>query len=211
MSDDKNQQRAQEWAKQQVAENWENRYERPRGFLTDTDRRFLWGLKEYAHEQTVSDRRNKVQRRFAQGILDFEYVPRLRDRDRERVFDKVAETEQSSLETAVSNLIELLYLGLDKDVAALEEMVERGIESAENETGEYGAYTGDAKQVDADIDIEYAPDAEAIYEKLQNGLGQDLTNEEIGVLVRSNLLDDDEELAKLTGEHPEVFDPAADD
>lgn len=207
MTDSDNKERAQEAVRALVADQWDEKYDRPRGLLTDTDRRFLWGIKEYEHEQTASHRRRQIRERVEHGILDLFYTTMLEEADRNQVFEALEEAESGSLESAVGSFIEFLYLGLDKDREAIENMVSHGIHNAESEPGRYGPYEGGIKEVNVDIEVDFAYDADEIYERYQSESAYQLTPAEIGVLVREGMLDE-EDLALLSGEADHIFDPA---
>lgn len=203
MTDENNNSGVQEAVRSLIDDEWEERHERPRGILTDTDRRFLWGIKQYEHQQTASNRRNSMRERVRHGILDLFFMTMLEDGDRNRVFEALEDTDPGSLESAVSSFIRFLYLGLDRDKTAIEGMVEHGIHNAETPKGS-GVYQGGVKEVNVNIEIDYDYDAEEIYERYQSGGDYRLTPAEIGVLVREEMLDEDD--LELLGSSPTLIE-----
>jgi hypothetical protein len=189
MDDDKHSPSPAEAIKLMVGNEWEEKHERPRGIFTDTDRRFLWGLKNYKNEETSINRRKEIRNRASNGIQDLFYLSMLEQRDRKRVFEQLEEeTEPGALHSAISTLIEFVYLGIGNDKDQLEEMISLGVNRAEDTSDASGLYQGGVKEVTVDIDIDYEYDAEAIYQRFQEGEGYRLTPAEIGVLVKQGML-----------------------
>lgn len=174
-----------------MAGDWEEKYERPRGMLTDTDRKFLRGVVEYSHENTAINRRKDIRGRVENGILDLFYLTMLEDRDREKVFDALSSTEPGELRSAVASLIQFIYLGLNGDDEWLEETLVHGIENAEYDRGSDDELYGQTK-VEADITVSKGYNVEEIEERFRSGREHTLTPAEVGVLVRSGRVAPDE-------------------
>lgn len=199
MSENDDQPAPEEIASAMVEENWETEYKRPRGIFTNTDRRFLWGFKEYKNEETSINRRKEIRNRAVNGIQDLSYLTMLEDRDRDRVFEALnsqsesIETHSRSVNSVVSSFIEFIYLGIGKDKDRLEKVLAQGIRNAEftPSTSEV-MHQGALMEVSVDIDIDRGYDAEAIQERYERGEGDQLTPAEIGVLVREGFLEPDD-------------------
>lgn len=173
-------------------EYWEENYERPRGMFTDTDRRYLWGAVDYAHRQTESVRRQDIRERAVNGIRDLLYLGMLQDRDRRMVFEELE--EERDLRSAVTSLIEFLYVGLDGDLEWFEETLAHGISNAESKQrpDDVTYYAGGEVDagVDVDITVREGFNVDRIERQLREGEGHTLTPTEIGVLVREGRLNE---------------------
>lgn len=77
-------------------------------------------------------------------------------------------------------------MNIDQDTTRLEECIERGVLGAANADRLFRS-SGRATDADVSIDIEYNPDVEKLYRRFEKG-GQ-LSDAEVGVLVRSGKLD----------------------
>jgi hypothetical protein len=177
-----------EVVKEMVADEWEEEYERPRGILTDADRQFLWGLREYSHENTAISRRQAIRERVINGIFDLSYLAMITDRDQDRIFDEFEmDAGTETLHNAITTLVGFLYVGHGKHTEPITEYVEHGIYNAEYDSGK-APNTSTVKEVRAAIDIEFEYDADAIYEKYQERESR-LTSAEIGILVREGKLE----------------------
>ena len=169
--------------------------QRPRGILSQADREYLFGMKDYAHTQSEAKRKQDIRKRVKHALKDFGLLWLLWDKDeRRKVLDEMGE---EAVEDSIASVITFLYFSLEKDTYRFEEQIERGILNGANASQEDRS-AGRATNVDVSIDIEYDPDADAIYERLQDGKGDELTVEEIGVLVRAGKLEP-EDLAELDG------------
>lgn len=192
-----------------VADEWEERYERPRGMLTDTDRKFLWGNVEYKHQNTGINRRKDIRGRVENGVLDLFYLTMLEDRDRERIFEELeANTDPGELRSAIAGLVHFLYLGLDGDLEWFEETLVHGIGNAEYTLGKEGTRYGQA-EVNADITVSHGYNVDEIESRYQAGRGNTLTPAEIGVLVRAGRLDPGD-FEKLRTDGPDPDNPVFD-
>lgn len=172
-------------------EYWEENYERDRGMLTDTDRRYLWGAVEYQQRQTDSRRRQDIRGRFAQGLRDIAYLGMLNERDDEKLFNALDEPKHRMV---LSNLTHWLYLHFDGDIEWLEQTIALGISNAEKElrdddTTYYAGGDLDAG-IEVDIDVRRGFNVDRIERQLRQGESHTLTPTEIGVLVREGRLDE---------------------
>lgn len=176
--------------------------ERSRGILSPTDREYLCGLKEYAQPQTDANRRQDIRERVENGLQDFALLWMFLERDeREKVFEELGE---DGTDEAIASMVAFAYLGIDQDTARLEECIERGVLGAANADKLFRS-SGRATDADVSIDIEYNPDVEKLYRRFEEG-GQ-LSDAEVGVLVRSGKLDtaDFEELQNSEEGFPGVY------
>jgi len=158
--------------------------DRPRGILSKTDREYLCGLKEYAQPQTDANRRQDIRERVENGLNDFTLLWMLLEQDeREKVFDGLGE---DGTDEVIESMVTFAYLGIGRDRTRLEESIERGVLAAANADKLFRS-AGRATDVDVSIDIEYDPDPEKLYRRLEEGT--QLSDAEVGVLVRSGKLD----------------------
>lgn len=160
--------------------------QRPRGILSNTDRDYLFGFKDYAHEQSEANRRQDIRKRVEHSLKDFKILwAMLDDIDRNQIFRAMGEEEVNE---CVEAMITFVYAGFEKDVPRLEQAIERGLLAAEQATtGDKSV--GTAKNIDVSIEIDSHPDPDAVYEKLQTEPISQLTVEEIGVLAKAGKLD----------------------
>lgn len=170
---------------------WEEHHERPRGALTDVDRRFLWGAHGYEHKQSATKRKATIRERLENGLKDVQYLTLLDDRDDKKVFDALDEGE---LRSSLSTLIRWLYLHLDGDLEWFEQTVAQAISNAENDRRDDDVTYYAGGEVNAGIDVEITVrkgfNVERIERQLRNGEGHTLTPTEIGVLAREGRLEE---------------------
>lgn len=199
---------------------WEEHRERPRGALTDVDRRFLWGAHEYEHKQTTTKRKATIRERLENGLKDLTYLTFLEERDDKKVFDAMDEAE---LRSSLSTFIRWLYLHLDGDLEWFEQTVAQAISNAENDRRDDDVTYYAGGEVDAGIDVDITVrkgfNVERIERQLRTGEGHTLTPTEIGVLVREGRLEEGDlhlldsasanRIDSETGER-EVMNPAFD-
>lgn len=192
--------------KEQLADEWEERFERPRGALTDIDRRFMWDIKEYSHRETAAQRRRTIRERLANGVLDLKYLTMLRDWDAKAAYETVQSTQMEGGYAGLANLVHFLYLHRGRKTQPIERMVEAGIWAAEKEAD------SNVGKVSVEINVlEYDP--EEVYARYQRNkdLEDPLSVDDLGILVREGMLDEDD-LERLnvtdtpTGEAPDLDD-----
>ncbi|WP_331233810.1 hypothetical protein [Natronorarus salvus] len=172
---------------------------RPRGILSHTDREFLWGLREYAHAQSESNRKQDIRERVINALYDYPLLAVLLDEgERDKIFQE--ETNEEDLNRCLEWIITFIYLGLGQDEDRFEDLIERGIYFGANFDKD-GRWVGEATDVEVSIDIEYNPDVDKLYNQLQQGEGDELSPAEIGVLVQAGKLDADD-LGELEDSEP---------
>lgn len=161
--------------------------ERPRGILSHTDREYLLGLRDYKHAQSEANRKQDIRERVVNGFQDFAFlVSLLSDEERDKIFNE--EMDDEGLQRCLELMIAFVYRGLDQDKDRLENIIENGVFIGANfDKGD--RWAGAATNVDTLIDIDYNPDVEKLYQRFQQGAGEELTPAEIGVLVRSGKLE----------------------
>lgn len=72
--------------------------DRPRGILTDADRRYLLGETDYASEQSERDTRYRIRERVFNSLRDLDLVLReLEGRDLEQVLERLDEDDIESI------------------------------------------------------------------------------------------------------------------
>lgn len=188
----------EEFALLSVEDDWDERYERPRGMLTDVDRQFLWGIKTYEDSPAGrSHRRSDIRQRVVNGIGDLWYLTMLEDSERDRIIEELQEDKNLNLYESVSSFIEFLYLGLGANasaVEAIEEMVEFGVLRGSEQTsaGEEFLMSDEIGEVTVTIEIERIPDVDELYEKYTENPAYHPSSQEIGILVRAGKLDADD-------------------
>ncbi|MDL0138880.1 hypothetical protein PNP85_05120 [Halobacterium salinarum] len=176
--------------------------DRPRGILSPTDREYLCGHKEYAQPQTDANRRQAIRERVVNGLKDFALLSLfLEPEEREKVF---AELGRDETDDTVASMMAFAYLGVEGDRHRLETYLEYGIIQGAN-VGQFSESVGRATDADVSISVDYDPDIKTLYQRFEDG--EELTDAEIGALVRAGKIggDDLEELAESSGDFPGVF------
>lgn len=177
--------------------------DRPRGILSNTDREYLCGLREYSHDQSELNRRQAIRERTINALRDFHLLwLLLEDVEWEKIFEAF---DPEEINHTFSAMLAFMYLGIDQDTGRMEEIIQRGIFLGANYDTS-GRWSGEATDVDVSIDIEYEPNVDTLYERLKTGDGDELTPGEIGALVRAGKLeaDDLEDLEKSGPDFPGV-------
>jgi hypothetical protein len=176
--------------------------DRARGILSPTDRDYLCGHKEYAQPQTDANRRQDIRERVENGLKDFALLWLLLGRDeREKVFE---ELDEDGTDEVIESMVAFAYLGIDQSTSRMEECIERGVLGAANADKLFRS-AGRATDANISIDIEYNPDTEKLYRRFEEGA--QLSDAEVGILVRSGKLDaeDIKELQGSEGRFPGVY------
>lgn len=162
-------------------------FDRPRGILTNSDREYLAGQKDYEHPQSEANRKQKIRQRTVNAFQDFLLlISLMSEEERFKVFNE--EIPPNRLTRSLEAMISFLYLGIEKDSSELEKIVETGVYMGENYL-KIGKWSGAAYDVDVSISIERHPNLPELVEKLRDGNPDQLSPAEIGVLVRSGKLD----------------------
>ena len=151
---------------------------RDRGIFTRDDRMYLLGEKDYSHYNTETNTRRRVRNRVRDSIIDMSYLPFMRHDDIRQVFDELT---QADIHDGISGLIAFSYVAYGGDIEPLEEMLESGIFTA----GSLSADSPMLKNVEVDIEVSREPDINRIIEKHDEEAGMNLSNNELGLLLRS--------------------------
>ncbi|MFB6269831.1 MAG: hypothetical protein ABEH83_07795 [Halobacterium sp.] len=173
--------------------------ERGRGVLTDADRAYLRGDREYGSVQAERNARARVRERVYDALLDFELlVEGLDDRDLDLVFEKrAAEGDGTEAFDAFVSTLAFLYRGVDRTDLDFETVLREGVNLAE---------AGDDRGATVDFDVTYhALDADHLRGKL--GDGESLSLTEIAYLYESADVSRDELAAYFEDSRaPEIED-----
>jgi hypothetical protein len=188
--------------------------DRPRGILSQTDREYLCGLKEYAQPQTDANRRQDIRERVLNGMQDFVMlVFGLPEKEREKIFETLEAHDE--LEDVLGMMVAFVYLGLDKERPRFETVLERAILQAENLDKLFQS-AGRATEVDVALSVEYNPDIDRLVGRLERG--DELTAAEIGAVVKAGRLEPEQldEIQNGGKEFPGIYiggseDPATED
>lgn len=151
--------------------------ERGRGVLTEADRAYLRGDREYGSVQAERNTRARIRERVYAALLDFEVlVEGLADRDRDLVFEKRAsEGDGTEAFDAFVSTLAFLYQGVDRTDLDFETVLREGVNLAE---------ASEDRGATVDFDVTYhALDAAHLRAKLEGGESLSLT--EIAYLYES--------------------------
>jgi len=182
--------------------------DRPRGILTQADREYLCGLKEYAHAQSEANRKQDIRERVMNSLKDFGLLYHFLDgSELNKIFSTLGD---ESTDICIEGIVAFAYLGLGQDRPRLEERIEHGVLRGAN-LNKSGRRVGAAMTADVSINIDYGPDVDKLYKQIQEGQIDQLTPSEIGALVQAGKLEAND-LHKLedTGpEFPKIVDEDA--
>jgi hypothetical protein len=184
---------------------------RDRGILTKADRKYLRGERDLT-KGSASNRRMKIRNRVMNALADFELLTHnLAPGDRKQLFeidpDSIREEHASEGVTVkkeergigfLENIVMFVYMvcrdwGLD-----FEALIERAVRKAETSIWLKGQFNqrDDVHTVQVTVDLKQNPDIDIENAMKRFESGEELTLEEIGALVRENMVDD-EDLAEL--------------
>lgn len=165
--------------------------ERDRGILTQADREYLVGEKEFEYQQSEINTRRRIRERILEGLRDLELVVNeLSEQDEENLRDELDEIERF-LGTVPA--VRLVYSLVGHDIDQFEDVVSTAIFDAERGRD---ASSGEVEDVDVTINVSRSPDVDRIYTRFEEG--RFLSDAEIGALVRSGEVSADE-LESLQG------------
>jgi hypothetical protein len=159
--------------------------ERPRGILSETDRKFLTGLKDYKHRQSESNRRQSIRERINNSFLDYYLLYTMFHRSEDKKLLEDFSVEQKREIFAYN--IAFVYRLAGDDKTRAEEIFERGVTFAESVSSNYPD-----KQVancSVDINIEYEPSKAELMKKLRDEVEKGetkLSNSDLGMLIRES-------------------------
>jgi hypothetical protein len=166
--------------------------QRPRGLLSEADRDYLRGEREFSSVQAERNARARIRDRLYAGVRDFELlVERLEDRDRELVFEKRFDDAGTEAFDALVAAVAFLYRGVDDTDLAFETVLHEAVNVA---------VAGEERAATVDLDVTFQSlTVEGLRRKLDRGESLSLT--EIAYLHRSDEIGNDE-LARYFREEP---------
>lgn len=189
---------------------------RTKGFLTDTDRAFLRGEKEYKSKQGRYDRRRAIRERTRAAFHDFAFLEgEIDDDERNKIFDPPRE-EVLDLSKALYKTISFLYRSLEGDVAD-PDLGDRSFQFRFNDILEVGIRHGEMDRhpqpfrgrIDYDppvVEVHRKPepsDVEHAIDELAKHGGRGLSDEELRSLIvtaASETISDNEFTTTIGGE-----------
>lgn len=155
------------------------------GFLTDVDKQFLRGEKEYASKQGRYDRRRAIRERTAAAFRDFALLYHdLPDEEYEKVLEAAYKTEggepdgRDGGEWLPMVVFQFMYRLMDGSAPGFGELLERAVFMAEMDQS--GEYTSPSFEVNRSLP---ADDAKSIVVKVENGQVDKLTWEEMCLFI----------------------------
>lgn len=189
-------------------EIWPDEQVRDRGILSDTDRQFLYGYKEYDSPSSRSERRAIIRERFLNGLQDLWYLPQLDVKQQRRIAEEFEEiTREGTPRESLASLVCFLHHTFDQDEEWFEQTISQGIALAEAKQSPESRYG--EMNVDVEIDISRGFDLDRIEQDLRNGREDQLTPAELGALLQAGRLEsEDLEIFGSTGDD-EQFVPEA--
>jgi hypothetical protein len=173
----------QEKAAELSEEEWKKRYGRPNALLSETDRRFLLGLKEYENKRSISERRGIIRERYMHGILDLLLLNSLTDRQYGMLLDDLDKSFPSGeLESATSRFIELLYCYTEGNTGWIEERIKTGITAGYRRTHNH-EFPHDIPDVEVEIHVAPPHDLDEIEERFRTAGPNALTPAEKWLMI----------------------------
>lgn len=154
---------------------------RDRGIFTHPDREYIIGDREHSSPQSKSNVRRKQIERIRNSFQDFELLPLLDDRVKERLFEDMS---PAFAHQTLQDLIRFYYEGFDRNRTIIKDAVHTGLAEAEAEAA---AIEG-IKRVTVDINIDRSNPQKAL-SKIEEGDPGRLWDQEIAMLARRGLLE----------------------
>lgn len=142
-------------------------FDRNRGLLSEVDRKFLAGEKEYAHRQTASDRRAEIKNRVQNAILDFTVL-----------YEHMEEESVHGLLDSPHEMHSALIEGIEDVHAVMLGAVGREVDDSfllgYEDLASFGMYRGEWKYFDrrSDVDLDIKPAARVNVEKVVQQLNE---------------------------------------
>jgi hypothetical protein len=199
-------------------------YDRPRGILTEKDRRYLRDDVLPDSKQAKYERRKGTRKRIRNGIRDFPTIRFLPPEERKKIFQDMEAGDE--LYRELSAAVAVIKYACDDADLSIEDLLAEGVRLGSHPTrgdltppGEnpHSPFedpqnpmkTGRFKTLrDVDVDIEYEYSDSYYPAKLRERFlsGGELNDEELLVLVKSDEFDDEvaEELQQRPESIPEV-------
>jgi hypothetical protein len=169
------------------------------GFLTDVDKEFLRGEKEYDSKQGRYGRRRAIRERTRQAFYDFQMLHNTLDEaELNKIFDPPAE-ETSELMRAMIDSIAFLYHALEGDPGSnavdwertfrypfgqvLEAGVQHGEIARQEANGEHHFAGNPEVTFDVDVTRVHPADRDRVVEALARNSGRGLTDKELKTAI----------------------------
>lgn len=169
--------------------------ERDRGFLTDADRELLITKgQNLGSDQSRRNARRRVRDRTRNAIIDFDILARhLAPEDRRQIFEESEDEWQRPFQAGQKAMIEFLYTGLAETDPEMdfETILRSGVHDAVLEDTPSPAVVN----VTFDVETEVQYDIDSAREKFEGG--DALTISDIGALIATGEVSDQEELQEL--------------
>lgn len=164
------------------------RAERPRGILTEDDRKYLMDKTDIQPKsQTERDTRRRIRKRIFNAILDFYIIDIfLERRDLDEVFGtrRTGEDIDSITREGIHALVSFLYYAAAKDEQTLENWIKAGLRhTALREAGIHGDFKEPSVQLE--ITPPVTANLEELSEKIEQERFDDLNTAEIEFLLQS--------------------------
>lgn len=168
-------------------------FDRPRGILTEADRRYLCGESNIA-EQSHSERRarERIRERITHAILDFDILlGQFEKRDADLIVTQGGEEPDLSLLTRTSHVIGFIFfLYCERNIAWFTEDIDAGVKRAFGRAG----WMAD---VESDLDYELKEQIDQIPNKhIKENLGS-LSRERLRDFLLSGTISDEEFSAEV--------------
>lgn len=163
----------------------ENPEKRETALLTQGYREYLTGNKEKMEDPHENQLRLRIRKRIQNGIQDFRQIRRLSDKDKELIFSNA--TTDSSLTEGILHLVVFIYEGIvEYTNLNFETILEAAIMTAELRRSQDRDYNISEVEVSIDKSYRRLDSVNELRERLDQG--DELTNSEIGRLVRQGRL-----------------------
>lgn len=134
------------------------------GFLTDVDKDFLHGEKEYASKQGRYDRRRAIRERTREAFRDFQLLrDTLEQEERDKIFDPPID-ENVDLLNAMSDTIAFLYHALEGDAGSNGPPIDRSVDFPFSHILEVGVRHGEIARQSAAAEFPFGGRIEVTFE-----------------------------------------------
>ncbi|WP_435363699.1 hypothetical protein [Haloarchaeobius sp. DYHT-AS-18] len=142
--------------------------DRPRGFLSPADRKYLLGLTEMTHEQSKRNAEARIRNRVTNGIVDFYLLIRnLERKDRRQIFEKGL--DDPAFEYGLVGMLAFSYMGLKETGMDFEHVLAPAITRAEEAYAAEGFGTTVDVTVSLDVQVERREELDSVATRLKAG------------------------------------------
>lgn len=158
----------------------EDVYDRPRGVLTEADRRYLLGESDLTHEQSRRNTEARIRERVVNSVLDFALLAQfLKGKDRRQVFEKNLDDEE--FEMGLIGMLSLSYVGTKESGEEFESYLVPAIRLVEQGFVAAALGTTADVSVDLDVDLEQGTDLDELAWRVADY--ESITTEELYALL----------------------------